>query len=147
MNQGIQYDVQQAATEVFQSGLLVSTCAIQVPSGNKGPSGAPDNTWAAFPGPLSFAAIPASIPCMDAVTAASVQATEAKALAEIESKGLRHVLLNACYPQLVACKLAGNQIRALITDPAGQTITYEVLGFEDDSQSTQTRFECQKVST
>lgn len=146
MYQGIQADVQQAVAEAANSGLVVSLCTIQVPSGNKGPSGTPDNTWAAFPGPLSYPSVPTGMPCMDAVTAASVQATEAKALAEIESKGLRHVWLTACYPQLVAAKIAGVQIRALITDPLGNTITYEVLGFEDDSQGTQTRFECQKVS-
>lgn len=140
MNQGIQYDVQQAVTEVANSGLVVSLCTIQVPSGNRGASGSPDNTW------IPFAGVPQNMPCMDAVTAASVQATEAKALAEIESKGLRHVWLTACYPQLVALKLSGIQVRALITDPLGNTLTYEVLGFEDDSQGTQTRFECQKVS-
>lgn len=140
MNQGIAYDVQQAATEAFNSGLLMSVCTIQVPTGNRGASGSPDNTW------MTYQSLTA-IPCIDAVTSASVQATEAKALAEIESKGLRHVLLNGCYPSLVALKLSGVQVRALITDPTGQTITYEVLGFEDDSQGTQTRFECQKVST
>lgn len=141
MLQSLTYDVQQAAAEVFNSGLLMSVCVFKTPTGNKGPSGSPDNTWGFAPG------VPNSIPCMDAVTAASVQATEAKALAEIESKGLRHVLLNACYPSLVALKLSGIQVQAWITDPTGQTIIYEVLGFEDDSQSTQTRFECQKVST
>jgi hypothetical protein len=140
MLQSLTYDVQQAVTEAANSGLVVSVCTIQVPSGNKGPSGSPDNTWIPFPG------VPAGMPCMDAVTSASVQATEAKALAEIESKGLRHVWLTACYPQLVNLKLSGVQVRALITDPVGNTITYEVLGFEDDSQGTQTRFECQKVS-
>ena len=147
MLQSIGYDVTQAVAEAADSGLVVSLCTIQVPSGNKGPSGSPDNTWAAFPGPLSFAAVPAGMPCMEAVTGSGIQATETKALAEIESKGLRHVWLTAAYPQLVACKLAGNQMRALITDASGQTITYEVLGFEDDSQVASTRFECQKVST
>ena len=138
MNQGIQYDVQQAATTVFQSGLLMSLCTIQVPDASQGPSGNPTNTWIAWGG------MP-SVVCMDAVTSNSVTATEAKAIAEIESKAFRHVLLSGCYPQLFALKNSGSQVRALITDPSGATTTYEVLGVEDDSQATQTRFECQKV--
>ena len=81
---------------------------------------------------------------MDAVTGAAITATELKALQEIEAKALRHVLLDGCYPQLLVLKLGG-QVRALITDPLGNVTTYEVLGVEDDSQGTQTRFECQKV--
>lgn len=60
MNQGIQYDVQQAVTEVANSGLVVSLCTIQVPSGNRGASGSPDNTW------IPFAGVPQNMPCMDA---------------------------------------------------------------------------------
>ena len=137
MLQSLDYDVAQASTEAIQSGLLVSMCTIQVPSGAQSPSGAPINTWVNVAGLVA-------ILCMDAVTSASITATELKALSEIEAKALRHVFLNACYPQLVTLKLAG-QVRALITDPLGNTITYEIMGVEDDSQGTQTRFECQKV--
>jgi hypothetical protein len=135
----IQADVEQAATTAFQSGLLMSLCTIQVPDGSQGPSGNPTNTW------ITWNGMPVGIVCMDAVTANSVQATEAKAIAEIESKAFRHVLLSGCYPQLFALKNSGEQVRALITDASGATTTYEVLGVEDDSQATQTRFECQKV--
>lgn len=139
MLQSITYDLQQASTEAINSGMLVSLCTIQVPDGSQGPSGNPTNTW------INWTGMPWGIACMDAVTSASVQATEAKALEEIESKALRHVFLNGCYPQLVALKISGEQVRALVTDPLGNTTTYEVLGVEDDSQGTQTRFECMKV--
>lgn len=135
----IQADVAQAATTAFNSGLLMSLCSIQVPDGSQGASGNPTNTW------ITWSGMPAGIQCMDAVTSNSVQATEAKAIAEIESKAFRHVLLNGCYPQLYALKVSGAQVRALITDPLGNVTTYEVLGVEDDSQATQTRFEAQKV--
>jgi hypothetical protein len=137
MLQSLTYDVQQASTEAFDSGLLRSMCTIQIPDGGLTPSGAPDNGWMAVPGLTG-------IVCMDAVTGAAITATELKQLEEIEAKMLRHVFLDGCYPQLITLKMAG-QVRALITDPLGNTVTYEVMGVEDDSQGTQTRFECQKV--
>ena len=138
MLQSIQYDVEQAAQEAFNSGLLMSACTIQTPAGGQTSSGAPDNGWSNVSGLVGIA-------CMDAVTGASVQATEMKALEEIESKALRHVLLNGYYPALLNLKLSGAQVRAVITDPQGNAITYEVMGVEDDSQATMTRFECRKV--
>ena len=137
MLQSLTYDIQQASTEAFQSGLLNSLCTIQVPSGTLTSSGAPDNGWVNYSGMVG-------IVCMDAVTGAAITATELKALQEIEAKALRHVLLDGCYPQLLVLKLGG-QVRALITDPLGNVTTYEIMGVEDDSQGTQTRFECQKV--
>jgi hypothetical protein len=134
-----QADVTQAASTAFNSGLLVSVCTIQVPDGSQGASGNPTNTW------INWAGMSAGIPCMDAVTSNNVQATEKKSIEDIESAAFRHVLLDGCYPQLYTLKNSGAQVRALITDRLGNTTTYEIMGVEPDSQSTQTRFECQKV--
>lgn len=139
MLQSLDYDVQQAATTVFQSGLPNSLCTIQVPDGSQGASGNPTNTW------ITWGGMPSGVQCMDAVTSNNVQATEAKAITEIESKAFRHVLLCGCFPQLFALKNSGSQVRALITDPLGNVTTYEALGVEDDSQGVMTRFEAQKV--
>jgi len=131
--------VMPAATDP-ELGLFDSLCTIEVPSGNLGPSGAPDGLFVAYAGLTA-------IPCMQSVpSTARVQATEVKDLEEIMAKGLRHVLMNGFYPQLQVLKQDG-QVRALLTDSAGNVNEFEILGVEPDSQSTQTRFECQLVTT
>lgn len=140
MNFTIQADVQQAATVVFDSGLLVASCTIQVPLGGQTASGAPNNQWTPVTG-LEDLACMCSVPSANAV-----QATEFKALAEIMAKSVRHVLLGGYYPNLKRLKQAG-QVQALLTLPDGNSYAYEVLGAEDDSQGTMTRFECQLVTT
>jgi hypothetical protein len=139
MLQSLDYDLSQAATEAFESGLLSATCTIQTPTGGVTSSGAPNNTWSPVAGLTAIA-------CQCAVPSANaVQATEAKALMEIMARQIRHVLLDGFYPALKQLKDAG-QVQALITLPGDSTYTYEVLGAEDDSQGQMTRFECQKVS-
>jgi hypothetical protein len=139
VNQSIQYEISQVMPVARASTLFVSLCTIQTPPTAQTPSGAPTNNWNAIVGMIA-------IPCMDEPpSSARVQATEVKDLAEIMAKGLRHILLSGFYPQLVALKFNG-QVRALITDAQGNTVTYELLGAESDSQATQTRFECQKVT-
>lgn len=141
MNQGLQYEIDSVMPAAIVTGLFVSLCTIQVPDGNYGLSGAPSGVFVNSPDPTLI-----GIPCMDTVPSiARVQATELKDLAEITAKSLRHILLAGYFPQLVALKQAG-QVRVAITDPGGSPVVFEMLGAENDSQQTQTRFECQIVT-
>jgi hypothetical protein len=120
------------------TGLFDSTVTIQQPDGNYGPTGAPSGTYTNVIGLVGILA-------MDAPpSVARVQATEVKALAEIMAKQLRHVLLNGYFPQIAAGVATG--WRAIVTRTStGAPITYDILGAEVDSQSTQTRLELQLV--
>ena len=133
MYQGIQADFQQAATEAqVWSGALVSLCTIQQPSGTI-VNGAPDNTFTNVSGLVN-------IPCMNAVrSVGSIAATEKKAIQEIESGEYWHVFLNANYSALFGA--AGKGWRAIVDG-----VTYDLLGTEQDSQSTQTRLNLQIVT-
>lgn len=130
--------VQAVMPRAVQGGTFTSTCTIQAPDGAMGASGAPSGTYANVVGLVG-------VPCMDAPpSVARVQATEVKALAEIMAKGMRHVLLNGYFPQIVAGVATG--WRAIVTRTAtGESVTYDILGAEVDSQSTQTRLELQLV--
>lgn len=127
MNQTpIQYAIQRVMPQAVATGLLVSLCTIQSPTGNVGPSGAPDNTFADVAGLVN-------IQCMDAVMSVdSIQATEVKSLEEIASSGYRHIFLNGYYPEIIAN--VKNGWHAIVDG-----IVYDLLGAEPDSQSTQTR--------
>jgi len=129
--QGIAYDVKQSMKEATSSGVFVSLCTIQQPDGTFGPSGQPSGNYTPVTG-LS------NIPCMVAVDG-SIQATEIKAVQEIMSKGLRHVTLNGFYPTIVSGQRNG--WRAVIDG-----VTYDLIGAEPDSQSTQTRLKVQLVT-
>jgi hypothetical protein len=126
-------DAQQASTQAqVYSGLLVSLCTIQTPSGNI-VNGVPDNTFTNAVGLVN-------IPCTCAVLSdGSIQATEAKGLEEIQARAFRHIFLNACYPQLLAA--AGQGWRAIVDGT-----TYDLLGAEDDSQGMTTRLHLQLVT-
>lgn len=130
--------VQEVMPRAATSGLFDSTCTIQQPDGVIGPGGAPSGTYADVAGLVG-------VLCMDAPPSiARVQATEVKALAEIMAKGMRHVLLNGYFPQIVAGVATG--WRAIVTRTAsGAAVVYDILGGEVDSQSTQTRLELQLV--
>lgn len=80
------------------------------------------------------------IPCMDAPESTdAIQATEVRALEEITSAEIRHVLLNSWYPQLDAGWRGEN------ADGKGAWIAlvdgfqYEIAGVESDSQQKMTR--------
>lgn len=129
MNQGIAYEVQGVMPAAVATGLFVSLCTIQAPDGIIGGSGQPSGNFANVSGLVN-------IPCMDApdsVDKFNIQATEVRAIEEIESKGFRHVLLDNYYPTIDQYHRQGS--RAVID---GVDI-YTILGVEVDSQSTQTR--------
>jgi hypothetical protein len=134
MNQGLAYEIAAVMPAATTTGLFVSSCTIMIPDGVFDAGGSPSGAYAAVAG-LSM------IPCMDAVPSmARIQATEVKALAEIMSKGLRHVLLNGSYPQILGLKQAGS-VRCLVDG-----VYYELYGAEDDSQGTQTRLDMELVT-
>jgi hypothetical protein len=85
------------------------------------------------------------IPCMQAVLSASaIQATEIKALAEIMSKQLRHVLLSGYYPQITTDQWVALNVLNLDGSVA-LSITFDILGVESDSQLSMTRLKVQLV--
>ena len=132
MNQApIQRAIAKAMPAAISTGLFVSLCTIQAPTGSRTSSGAPL--------PTAFANVSGlvNIPCMDAPPSMStIQATEVKALEEIMALGLRDCLLNGYYPALTQGNVTGTGMgwRAIVDG-----VTYDLMGAEFDSQTTQTR--------
>ena len=126
MQQGLSYEIASVIGEAYDTGLFTSLFTAQQPSGNLGPSGAPDGTWVAIAG-LS------NIPCMNApVSETRIEATDVKSLQEILSTQVRHVLLYGYYPSLATG--SENNWNALIDG-----VAWDILGAEPDSQKTMTR--------
>lgn len=133
MYQGLQADIAAVMPELISTGLLVSLCTIQQPSGGTTPDGVPNNVFTNVAGLVN-------IPCMDAVLSpGSIEATEAKELEDIMAKSYRHVTLNGWYPQCIPGVATG--WRAIVDG-----VTYDILGAEQDSQNTQTRLKCELVT-
>ena len=125
--------VQQVLPKAVATGLFVSLCTAQAPTGTKTPYGQPDGTFSNVWGLLN-------IPCMDAVLATgTIEATEVKQLQDIMSKAFRHVVLNGWYPQFIPGAAIGWRV---IVDG----IVYDLLGSEQDSQGSQTRLKLQLVT-
>jgi hypothetical protein len=133
MFQGLDYDIAQVMVEATDPELdqFPSLCTIQEPSGTLGSSGAPSGTYIAVSGLVD-------IPCKDGVET-GIQATEARAMAEILAKGLRHVALNAYYSAVITGWRDGWQA---VVDGT----VYNILGVETDSLRTQTRLKLQLVT-
>ena len=134
VNQGLSYEIQAVMPAALVTGLFLSVCTFQAPSGADLPGGAPSDQYTPVSGLQN-------IPCMDAVPSSTkVQATEAKDMAEIASKGYRHLLLNGYYPQATPDGQIPTSWQAVVDGT-----TYDVLGVEHDSQQTQTRCELELV--
>lgn len=115
--------------EALATGLFTSTCTFLQPSGNVISGGAPDGTYVPVPG------LPANIPCMMAPnSSARIQATEIRALEEITTFRLQHLLLNGWYPAV-----RGGSALGWIVAIEGENWT--LMGAEDDSQGQMTRCE------
>jgi hypothetical protein len=126
--QGLSFEIGQVIGEAYATGLFVSLFSAQQPSGNLGPSGAPDGTWIPIAG-LS------NIPCTaPPPSEARIAATEVKALEEILTLQIKHVLLNNYFPQLNGA--SDMDWRCLIDG-----VAYDILGVEHDSQKQMTRLE------
>lgn len=130
MLQGIQTAIAAVMPAALATGLFVSLCTIQAPDTNPNPDGTANNNFAPIAGLIN-------IPCMDAPQSVErIQATEVKDVAEILAKGMRHVLLGRWFVD--ATNWAGKGYQAVVDG-----ITYDLLGAENDSQSTQTRIDLQ----
>lgn len=129
--------------EVIATGLLVSRFTAQAPSGNTGPTGAPDGLFVAVAGL-------AEIRCTNPpVSDARIQATEVKQMAEIAASELHHVLLDGWYPALDQGWRNGWRALVETFDPAGNLIDstpYDIMGVESDSQTRMTRVEIRLVT-
>lgn len=138
MLQSIDRDCPLIMADLKREGLEQGLCTIQAPAAS---SGAPSGNYTNVAGLIG-------IMCMDSpLSAGNIQATEAKALAEIESLSLRHVLLDGYYSLLDGQNWGDIGWRALITNVAtGQVVTYDLLGAERDSQSSQTRLKLRLVT-
>lgn len=135
MNQGLSYEVAQVMPQATLTGLFSSLCTIQKPDGLYVGAGQPSGTYVNVTGLVN-------IPCMDSVPSiARVQATEVRELQEIMSKGFRHVLLDNYYPEATADGQIPTSWRAVV-----DSVNYNILGVEHDSQNTQTRLELQLVT-
>jgi len=139
--QGIEGDIQQVAVEFAISGLPVSLCSIQKPDGNTGPSGAPSRTYVAVPGLQNLV-------CMDApLSPGGITAMEQRFAGEVESTQFRHLTFTAYYPLLSPSTNWGNVgWQAVCVNEQGQTVTYDIMGAENDSHGTMTRLKVRKVT-
>lgn len=133
MLQGLTAEILAIMPLATDSGLFVSLCTVQQPDGVF-INGVPSGNYVNVSGLLN-------IPCMDAVpSTARVQATEVKALQEIMSKGLRHMLLNGYYPESTPDGQIPTNWRAVVDG-----VIYNILGVEHDSQNIMTRMELEIV--
>jgi len=109
---------------VRSSGLLVSVCTIQEPSGTFGPSGAPDGIWEDVSGLED-------LPCMMApigLLSGGIRGTEMKVPSEILTKQPHHVLFGRYHPTI------RTDMQAVIDGTE-----YDIESIEHDSQHRMTR--------
>lgn len=133
MLQTMQFALSNVMSQVGLSGVFDSLCTISAPDPAQGPTGNPVGTYSPVTGLID-------IPCMDSPPSiARLQATEVKAVAEVMSSGLRHMLLDRNFPD--APNWSGRGYRATVDG-----VVYDLLGAENDSQNVQTRVDLQLVT-
>lgn len=120
--------------QVLATGIASATCNIQMQDGTFGPSGAPSQNFVPVAGLQGLIVMNAPRSTGDRVAA-----NKEKAIEQQTSFDPRHVWLAGFYPEIVT------QYQAVVTDPLGNSITYDVLGVEADSQSLTTRMEVRLV--
>jgi len=127
MNQSLGLMLDQVMPMVRATGLLVSLCTIQVPSGADDAIGAPSGTYADVAGLIN---IPCTAPPEGIGT--GISAAEMKELQYDSGIVPLHVLLDDWYPQIRDLWLAG--ARAVIDGTP-----FDLMGAESDSQMKMTR--------
>lgn len=126
MNQSLGPIIAQVIPQVLASGLCVSLCTIQAPSGVLTDSGAPNRVYVNVTGLVDLT-------CMAApLTTGSIVANEQKSMTQILATNNGHCFLPSYHPEIVAGYMLG--WRAIVDG-----IAYDILGAENDSQATQTR--------
>jgi len=131
MNLTIQGLIGEVMPYALSTGLFVSTCDIQAPSGTFDSGGAPAVGSDGKPLYVAVAGLQ-GIKCMSApMSVGGIGAGETKTPAEILSTQTRHVLLGGYYPQIPA---QDDGWRAVIDGTV-----FDLVGAESDSQFTQTR--------
>ena len=142
MNQAaIQLAIQGVMPAAIATGLFVSLFTAQEPRPTQQANGAIEFDYVDVAGLVA-------IPCTAPPTSTSdIQATEVRALEDITSSEMHHVLLNGYYPQLDAGWRGEN------SDGKGAWIAlvdgwqYEISGVESDSQSQMTRVRIKLATT
>lgn len=137
MRQLLTYEVAAVMPMALDTGLFVSTCNVQKPSGTY-VEGAPDNLYVPVAGLQG-------IRCMDAPKAPdrlNIQSGTMQAVDRVEKCDYRHVLLEKFYPGLSPATNWGNALWHAVIDGT----SYLILAAETDSQRTQTRLSLEKVS-
>ncbi len=120
----IQNALANVMAQALATGLFVSLCTIQAPSGNVSDSGQPD---------LTYVDMHVDIRCMNAPNdVGSIEATENRQLPQIAAESYRHVLLDGPYQDIVDG--VGDGWRAVFDGTM-----YDIEGAEIDSQTVQTR--------
>lgn len=124
MYQGLSQDIAAVMREAIASGIFVSLCTIQQPSGAFSPSGQPDGNYSDVIGLVN-------LPCM----MAPESGIESKTPEQILAYDVRHVLLDGLY--------RGIQTgwRAVIDGE-----DFDVLSVDIDSQSQMTRMQVRIVT-
>ena len=120
MTQGLQFEIESVMVEALDTGMFVSLCTLQEPSGTFTAGGAPDGLYADVAGLVG-------IPCM----APPINAGETRTLAEIEASDMQRVLLDGYYPTMDAGWRNG--WRAVVDG-----VAYDLAGVRSDSQSRMT---------
>lgn len=114
------------------SGLFVSLCTFQSPSGNLIDAGQPDGIYSNVAGLVN-------IPCMAAPTSiARVLPDQQRSESDVQSFSSQHVLLSGWYPQL---DLGFTQGWIAVIDGARYILLpgSMIMGEESDSQNVMTR--------
>jgi hypothetical protein len=134
MNQGLAYEISDVMTEAGLTGLDVSLCTIQAPSGNF-VNGVPDGNYTNVAGLVNLS-------CMDAPPSlTALRAHENDTAPEVVKEADRHVLLFGFYSQFEGQNWGAVKWRAIIDG-----VTYALVGAEYDSQRTQVRLSLNLVS-
>jgi len=139
MHQSLDYDIASAIglATAYETAQLTDLATFIQPPGVFDPAGQPDPTAPYVP-VTGFVAIPAK---KAPVSNLRIQATEVKALAEIMSSQLVHLLLGGYYPTIKD----NTQWRVMIWaqgDDFSTAQQYDVLGAESDSSKQMTRVQC-----
>ena len=136
MIQSLGYEVAAVMPAAVETGLFFSLATFQSSDAADFPDGFYSGDYQDVPGLVN-------LPCMAPPEASSsIQATEVKALADITSSELHHVLLNGYYATADMGWRNGWQLLIGDNDGSGNLINgvvYDLLGVEADSQKQMTR--------